>query len=145
MKSTTGIQYLHIDYRQKYGHKYIVRVNIASKHLVVWAGNNKDIGIKIALKVQELMDKGKSVFLDWYDNDKEEWLDNLVNSERCRTIIDLKECEDRYLSCNCCFNKDQAAKVHELRFGRNNNSISIRMCNSCLNEFAERLWKYLEG
>ena len=72
--STTGVKYLNVDFQKKFKHGYNVRVIISGKHFVVWTGDDFDIGEKVAKKVQELMSKSKTEFLDWYDNDREEWL-----------------------------------------------------------------------
>lgn len=72
--STTGVKYLNVNYRKKYKHEYSVRVIISGKHFVVWKGNNFDEGEQVAIKVQELMAQGKATFLNWYDNDREDWL-----------------------------------------------------------------------
>lgn len=75
LNSETGIKYLNVDNYSKYGHCYVVRIIIKGKHFVVWKGNNKDIGIKVAKKVQDLISISKAAFLDWYDNDAERWLE----------------------------------------------------------------------
>ena len=72
--STTGVKYLNVDFQKKFKHGYNVRVIISGKRFVVWTGDDFDIGEKVAKKVQELMSKSKTEFLDWYDNDREEWL-----------------------------------------------------------------------
>lgn len=72
--NTTGIMYLHVDYQKKYKQQYIVRVTISGKHFIVWKGDNFKIGQKVAEKVQRLMRKSKTEFINWYDNDMEEWL-----------------------------------------------------------------------
>lgn len=72
--STTGVKYLNVDYQKKFGHGYNVRVIVSGKHFVVWTGDEFDVGEKVAKKVQELMSKSKAEFLDWFDNDREEWL-----------------------------------------------------------------------
>lgn len=72
--STTGIKYLNVDHRKKFGHEYNVRVIISGKHFVVWRGNSFNKGAAIAKRVQKLMAKGKETFLDWYDNNREDWL-----------------------------------------------------------------------
>lgn len=72
--STTGVRYLNVDYHKKFGHYYNVRVIISGKHFVVWTGDDFDKGEQVAKKVQELMSISKAEFLDWYDNDREEWL-----------------------------------------------------------------------
>ena len=69
-RSTTGVKYLNIDK----GYLYMVRVQIKGKHFLVWKGTDKDIGEKIAKKVQSIMLKGESAFLDWFDYDMERWL-----------------------------------------------------------------------
>lgn len=68
--STTGVKYLNVDK----GYTYIVRVQIKKKYFVVWKGITKSIGEKVALKVQEIMEKGDTAFLEWYDYDMESWL-----------------------------------------------------------------------
>lgn len=73
-KSTTGVKYLNIDHKSRFGHYYNVRVNISGKHFVVWTGDEFDIGEKVAKEVQKLMSVSKAEFLDWFDNDREEWL-----------------------------------------------------------------------
>lgn len=72
--SSTGIKYLHVDRKVKFGHDYVVRINISGKNFIVWTGNNIDIGEKVAKKVQELMSISKTTFIEWYDNDREGWL-----------------------------------------------------------------------
>lgn len=74
VQQSTGVKYLNIDYRKRFKNNYVVRVVISGKHFVVWKGDNFDRGEVIAKKVQELMAKGKAAFLDWYDNDREDWL-----------------------------------------------------------------------
>lgn len=74
MNNKTGIRYLHIDHRKKFGHNYVVRVIITGKPFIVWVGNDIEIGKKVAKKVQELTSISKLKFLDWYDNYREEWL-----------------------------------------------------------------------
>lgn len=76
----TGVRYLNINHRVKWRCKYHVSVSIKGKQFTVWRGDDKELGTEIAKKVQELMSKGKSTFLDWYDNDREEWL-NKCQSE----------------------------------------------------------------
>lgn len=71
----TGIKYLRINYRNKWKCNYHVSVNISRKQFTVWRGDNLEIGEKVALKVQELMSISKSAFLEWYDNDREGWLE----------------------------------------------------------------------
>lgn len=68
--STTGVKYLNIDV----GYTFIVRVIIKRKHFVVWKGFDKEVGTKIAKKVQSIMAKGEANFLEWYDYEMEGWL-----------------------------------------------------------------------
>ena len=75
VSSSTGTKYLHIENRKKYGHYYNVRVVLSGKHLIVWRGNDINAGIKVAEKVEELLSVSKSYFLEWYDYDREEWLE----------------------------------------------------------------------
>lgn len=72
--STTGVKYLNVDYHKKFKHGYNVRVNISGKHFVVWTGDEFEIGEKVAKEVQRLMSISKAEFLEWFDNDREEWL-----------------------------------------------------------------------
>lgn len=76
-KSETGIKYLNVDNYSKYGHEYVVRVIINRKHFVVWSGNDITVGKKVAEKVQSLMSISKAAFLEWYDYEREEWLQNV--------------------------------------------------------------------
>ena len=76
-KSETGIKYLNVDNYSKYGHVYVVRVIINRKHFVVWSGNDITVGKKVAEKVQSLMSISKAAFLEWYDYEREEWLQNV--------------------------------------------------------------------
>lgn len=76
-KSETGIKYLNVDNYSKYGHRYVVRVIINRKHFIVWSGNDITIGKKVAEKVQYLMSISKAAFLEWYDYEREEWLQNV--------------------------------------------------------------------
>ena len=75
-RSTTGVKYLNVDR----GYIYIVRVQIKKKHFVMWKGTDKSIGEKIAKKVQSVILKGESAFLDWYDYEREEWLKELKDN-----------------------------------------------------------------
>lgn len=76
-KSETGIKYLNVDNYSKYGYGYVVRVIINRKHFVVWSGNDITVGKKVAEKVQSLMSISKAAFLEWYDYEREEWLQNV--------------------------------------------------------------------
>jgi hypothetical protein len=75
--STTGVKYLNIDK----GYLYVARVQIKGKHFVVWKGVDKSIGVIVARKIQELMLKGEGVFLEWFDYDKDEWLEKTLRKE----------------------------------------------------------------
>lgn len=77
-RSTTGQKYLNVDK----GYKYVVRVVISGKHLVVWSGTNKAFGEIVAKKVEALMNKSKSAFLEWYDYDREQYLEHLKMQRR---------------------------------------------------------------
>ena len=68
------VRYLNINYRDRWHRNYYVAVSIRKKQFVVWRGNDIEIGTKVAKKVQELMAISRAEFLDWYDNDREEWL-----------------------------------------------------------------------
>ena len=41
----------------------------------------KQLGYKIAKKVEELMKSGLSVFLEWYDYDRESYIEELTNGK----------------------------------------------------------------
>lgn len=139
----TGIRYLNINHRVKWNCQYHVSVTIKGKQFTVWRGNDIDLGTKIAKKVQSLMMQGKSKFLDWFDNDKDKWLENLKLSAE-KSIIEIGLNDDSG-TCNCCFSQDKDVKVHAIRLGRDNHSISIRICDVCLERFAEKIWEYLGG
>ena len=82
MKPESGVKYLHINYRDRYGpHKYIVEHQIKGKHFVCWKGSDKDIGTKIAKKVKELVDVSNSTFLDWYDYDRQNFIQGVENGK----------------------------------------------------------------
>ena len=74
--SLTKQKYLNID---KGFNKYVVRVVISGKHLIVWRGSDYNKGVKIAKKVEVLMSISKAMFLDWYDNDSEEFIRSIDN------------------------------------------------------------------
>jgi len=79
--NTTGIRYLHIDYKDKYGNKYIVRHHISGKSFVVWRGNDFDLGKEIAEEVAWKVAEGNAVFLDWYDNERLEYLASIGTND----------------------------------------------------------------
>lgn len=75
--------------RQKYlnidkGYGWVVRAIINGKSFVVWSGRDREFGVKVARKVEELMKVSKTKFLNWYDYDKEQYLDYLKRRERCK-------------------------------------------------------------
>ena len=53
--SSTGVKYLNVNYRNRWGYLYHVSVNIKNKQFTVWRGNDINTGKVIAEKVQELM------------------------------------------------------------------------------------------
>lgn len=58
-------------------------------------------------------------------------------------IISLTRMDERY--CNvCCRHTDEKKPVNELRFGHNNQSMTVMLCDECLSDFADKLWEYLE-
>lgn len=73
---STGIKYLVINYRNRWGCLYHVSVTMHGKQLTVWRGNDFNQGEAVAKKVQELMNVSKAAFLDWYDYEREEWLES---------------------------------------------------------------------
>ena len=68
-------------------------------------------------------------------------------------ILKVARSTDKYRLCNVCGNSinDHECNqqlvgdniMHELSFGKNNNSTTICLCNRCLNDFAEKLWEYI--
>lgn len=68
-------------------------------------------------------------------------------------ILEIGRCADKYRRCNCCGNETRDKErrqnlvddniIHELSFGKDKQSITVALCNACLNEFAEKLWEYL--
>lgn len=59
-------------------------------------------------------------------------------------IIEIVPHPDKYLSCNICRTPNNKEGFHEISLGKDNNSLSIRMCDRCLNDFADKLWQYME-
>lgn len=68
-------------------------------------------------------------------------------------ILNICRCKDKHRDCNVCGNKIHRKNqqelvngtiIHEISFGKNNQSITVAICDNCLNEFADKLWKYLE-
>lgn len=82
MMQSTYQKYFNIDNYSRYGNAYVVRVVIKRKHFIVWRGNDKVLGIKIAKVVEELMNKGSSAFLEWYDYEREETIKELINETK---------------------------------------------------------------
>lgn len=71
------------------------------------------------------------------------------NSKR---IMRVQRSTDKYCSCNICLkragdqDKEEMAEhwtMHELQFGRDKTTQSIRICSECLNDFSDLLWKYM--
>lgn len=81
MTSTTGVKYLHIDYRDKYGNDYIVRHNVKGKNFVVWRGNSFELGKQIAEEVAWIVAEGNAAFLDWYDNRRLDYLASIGTND----------------------------------------------------------------
>lgn len=79
--NTTGVKYLHIDYKDKYGNNYIVRYNISGKSFVVWRGNDFNLGKTIAEEVAWVIAAGNAEFLNWYDNERLEYLASLGTND----------------------------------------------------------------
>lgn len=80
-KSTTGIRYLHKDYRDKYGNDYIVRHSIRGKNFVVWRGNDFETGKKIAEEISWIIACGNGKFLYWYDNERLDYLASIGTND----------------------------------------------------------------
>lgn len=72
-------KYLNID---KGFNRYVVRVVLSGKHLIVWRGSDYELGLKIAKKVEEKMSISKSQFLDWYDYESEEFIRGIINGNK---------------------------------------------------------------
>lgn len=79
--NATGVRYLHIDYKDKYGNKYIVRYHVKGKSFVVWRGNDFELGKKIAEEVAWKIAEGNAEFLDWYDNERLDYLASLGTND----------------------------------------------------------------
>lgn len=79
--NTTGVRYLHIDYKDKYGNKYIVRYSIKGKSFVVWRGNDFNLGKEIAEEVAWKVAEGNAMFLSWYDNERLDYLASLGTND----------------------------------------------------------------
>lgn len=79
--NTTGVKYLHIDYRDRYGNNYIVRYHINGKSFVVWRGNSFELGKEIAEEVAWKIAEGNSEFLDWYDNERLDYLASIGTND----------------------------------------------------------------
>ena len=79
--NVTGVKYLHIDNYSKYGNKYIIRVYVKGKVFIVWRGNSingRGNSINVGKRVVKEMVKHLKTdakFIDWYDNEREEWLE----------------------------------------------------------------------
>ena len=68
-------------------------------------------------------------------------------------ILKIERSTDKYRQCNVCGNdvNDHECNqqlvddniMHELRFGKDHHSITVCLCNRCLNDFAEKLWEYM--
>ena len=73
--NTTGVKFLHIDNYSKYGNKYIVRIYVKGKIFVVWRGNSIEVGKRVVKEMVRHLRKSDAKFIDWYDNEREEWLE----------------------------------------------------------------------
>jgi hypothetical protein len=73
--NATGVKYLHIDNYSKYGNKYIVRLYVKGKVFVVWRGNSIEVGKRVVKEMVRHLRKSDAKFIDWYDNEREEWLE----------------------------------------------------------------------
>lgn len=73
--NVTGVKYLHIDNYSKYGNKYIVRIYVKGKVFVVWRGDSVEIGKRVVKEMVRHLRKSDAKFIDWYDNEREEWLE----------------------------------------------------------------------
>lgn len=73
--NVTGTKFLHIDNYARYGNKYVVRVYVKRKVFVIWRGNDKAIGRKVVKEMLKHLNKSEANFLDWYDNEREGWLE----------------------------------------------------------------------
>lgn len=69
-----------------------------------------------------------------------------------KRIMRIRPSIDKYCSCNICLkrtgdnDKETMAEnwtMHELQFGRDKVTQSIRICSECLNDFSDLLWDYL--
>lgn len=68
-------------------------------------------------------------------------------------VLKVEISKDRYCSCNACYkrvspkeNTDvMAAEMYDLQFGRDGYTVVVRLCDECLNEFADNFWNFLES
>lgn len=79
--NTTGVKYLHKDYRDKYGNDYIVRCNICGKTFIVWRGNDFNLGKQVAEEVAWKMADSNASFVDWYDNERLDFLASIGTND----------------------------------------------------------------
>lgn len=72
---------------------------------------------------------------------------------KIKKVLKVEISRDKHCSCNVCCkrvseketNKDYVAEeMYDLYFGKENFCTVIRLCNECLNEFADILWNFLE-
>ena len=59
-------------------------------------------------------------------------------------ILEIKRTKERRYCNVCAKHTDNKQPVNEIMFGYNNSSISVILCDDCLNQFSDKLWKYLE-
>ena len=58
-------------------------------------------------------------------------------------IVKVIRTKERF--CNICGRHTrEKCQVNEIVLGRNNQSLSVVMCDKCLDKFADVLWGYLE-
>lgn len=69
-------------------------------------------------------------------------------------VLKVEISKDRYCSCNACHKrvspKEKDAnyavtEMYDLQFGSEGYTVVVRLCNECLNEFADKLWNFLES
>ena len=59
-------------------------------------------------------------------------------------ILEIKRTKERRYCNVCAKHTDNKQPVNEIMFGYNNSSISVILCDDCLNQFSDKLWQYLE-
>lgn len=71
-----------------------------------------------------------------------------------KKVLKVEISKDRYCSCNVCYKRVSekekekfiiAEQMYDVELGSERHTTVIRLCNECLNEFADVLWQRLES